>query len=286
MGYKDIKMEVRKVSPIRICRIETDRPSSYHIPKIIRATNQTVIPSKWLSQHTKTNMEKSMKESKENRQCADCKLSVPNRKVAGRHIPQHYHKTFCPCGHGSRSRDMVLRHQRIHRENHSGGTHGGVAGQLYLVDQTSFAAWRVAMNLPETMCYDEPSTMQLKRGGAVHSTPVSPKKVKMVTSKGESSYTQVACDSDSQHKRGRGQSQVPAVNRPDDKVPKSEPTLVSRHSSRHLLLKPGAEVKLLCSGISEWDNVITLMRRSASQAEELLLSSNRDSGDQGDRIDL
>jgi hypothetical protein len=108
MGYKDIKMEVERLSPIRICRVDTqDQAVSYNIPKVFKTPENAVIPTRWLSRHTKTSMEKAMKESKENRQCADCQISVPNGKVAGRHVPQHYHKTFCQFGHGSRSRDMV-----------------------------------------------------------------------------------------------------------------------------------------------------------------------------------
>jgi hypothetical protein len=48
---------------------------------------------------------------------------------------------------------MVLRHQRLKREQDSGAGHGGDMGKPYDVDKASFPVWRREVGLPDDICY-------------------------------------------------------------------------------------------------------------------------------------
>jgi hypothetical protein len=69
---------------------------------------------------------------------------------------------------------MVLRHQRLRREQGSGMGHGGDVGQPFDVDKASFPVWRREVGLPDNICYEVEGRLPDKQS--------TPKKVKSVVS--------------------------------------------------------------------------------------------------------
>jgi hypothetical protein len=135
VGYKGKHMD--RCSPIRVCRITSESPTRYTIPKLIITTKTSSTmanPSSWVNKTTRGLLAQAMRASKVNGRCRDCSIDLLNEKAAQRHVTQHYYRTFCECGYNSRSRDMVLRHQRLLREQGAGEGHGGDLGQPFDVD--------------------------------------------------------------------------------------------------------------------------------------------------------
>ena len=139
-------------APPAFCEIPLAQTSPEKLPK--RRTLSTGVPTHvWLTTQTRRWLTNAKNLSKETGTCTVCGVSVKGIKVVQRHIPQHYLRTFCPCGHSSGSRDMVLRHQRKHRDAGTAAEHGGNEGKLYEVDEASFERWRSHRKLADSVLY-------------------------------------------------------------------------------------------------------------------------------------
>jgi hypothetical protein len=175
IGYKEIRME--RSSPIRVCRITSGSSERYSIPKLTITTkvkDSMTTPSSWVNRTTRGLLARAMQASKVSGRCQECGIDLLNEKATQRHVTQHYYRTFCECGYNSRSRDMVLRHQRLKREQDSGVGHGGDAGQPSDVYQASFPVWKREVGLLDDLCYQVEGRFPTRQS--------TPKKVKQVVS--------------------------------------------------------------------------------------------------------